>query len=352
MGGGDLHGVVDVAGPGIEGAPEDAGEGQHVVDLVGIVAAAGGHHRRTAGLGVVGEDLRRGVGAGEDDGSSVHGLHHLLGHDAGGGHADEHISPRQHVRQGAGPLLRIRHLGHLLLDPVHAVAAAGVDGALPVTEGHVPCPGGEQQLRDGDGGGAGTVDNDSDILQPLAHHFQGVGEPRQGDDGGAVLIVVEDGDVAPLLQLPLNLKAPGGGDILQIHAAEGPGQQGHGVHDLVHVVAADAQGNGVHAAEGLEQDAFALHDGHPRLRADVAQSQDGGAVGDHRHGVPPAGQLVALADVLLDLQAGLGHAGGVGQGQRLLAVHLGPGRHLQLAPPLGMQAQGFLCVIHDRYSSP
>ena len=42
MGGGDLHSVVDVAGPGIEGAPEDAGEGQHVVDLVGIVAAAGG----------------------------------------------------------------------------------------------------------------------------------------------------------------------------------------------------------------------------------------------------------------------------------------------------------------------
>ena len=34
MGGGDLHSVVDVAGPGIEGAPEDAGEGQHIVDLV------------------------------------------------------------------------------------------------------------------------------------------------------------------------------------------------------------------------------------------------------------------------------------------------------------------------------
>ncbi len=122
MGGGDLHGVVDVAGPGVQGAPEDAGEGQHVVDLVGIVAAAGGHHRRTAGLGVVGEDLRRGVGAGEDDGVQVHGRHHLLGHDAGSGHADEHVGSRQHVRQGAGTLLRIGDLGHLLLDPVHAVA--------------------------------------------------------------------------------------------------------------------------------------------------------------------------------------------------------------------------------------
>lgn len=36
-----LHLIVDVAGPYIEGAAEDAREGQNIVDLVGEIAAAG-----------------------------------------------------------------------------------------------------------------------------------------------------------------------------------------------------------------------------------------------------------------------------------------------------------------------
>ena len=43
----------------------------------------------------------------------------------------------------------------------------------------------------------------------------------EGDDGGAVLVVVEDGNVALFLQLPLDFKAAGGGDVLQVDAAEG-----------------------------------------------------------------------------------------------------------------------------------
>ena len=84
-------------------------------------------------------------------------------------------------------------------------------------------PSGQQQLRDGDGGGAGAVDDDLDVLQLLAHHLQRVGQAGQGDDGGAVLIVMEDGDVALFLQLALDLKAAGRGDILQVDAAEAAG---------------------------------------------------------------------------------------------------------------------------------
>ena len=40
LGGGHLHLLIDVRGPHIEGTPEDAGEGQNVVDLVGVIAAA------------------------------------------------------------------------------------------------------------------------------------------------------------------------------------------------------------------------------------------------------------------------------------------------------------------------
>ena len=58
VGGGDLHFLVDVAGANVKSAAENAGEGQHVVDLVGIVAAAGGNHSRAACFGLVRENQR------------------------------------------------------------------------------------------------------------------------------------------------------------------------------------------------------------------------------------------------------------------------------------------------------
>ena len=41
----------------------------------------------------------------------------------------------------------------------------------------------------------------------------------------------------------------------------------------------------VDIGEAFEQDALAFHDGLAGGRADVAESQDGGAVGDHGHQV-------------------------------------------------------------------
>ena len=163
-----------------------------------------------------------------------------------------------------------------------------------------------------------------------------------------MLIVVEHGDVADLLQTALHLKAAGRGDVLQIDAAEAAGEQVAGADDLVHVFAPDAQRNGVHAAELLEEHALALHDGHAGLRADVAQTEDGGAVGDHGHGIPPAGQFIALAGILLDLQAGLGHAGGIGQRQIFLGIDVHFWGDGQLAPPLVVLLQRFLRVIHRK----
>ena len=145
-----------------------------------------------------------------------------------------------------------------------------------------------------------------------------------------MLVIVEDGDVANLLQAAFHLEAPGGGDILQIDAAEALGDEGDGLHHLVHVLGVHADGEGIHPGELLEEDALALHDGHARQGTDVAQTQDGGAVGDDGHHVLAAGQGEGLGRVLLDLQAGGGHAGGVGQRQVLLGLDGAAGDHLQL----------------------
>ena len=161
-----------------------------------------------------------------------------------------------------------------------------------------------------------------------------------------MLVVVEDGDVAAFLQAAFDLEAAGRRDVLQIDAAEAARQKRHRVDDLVHVLAAYAQGDGVHAAEPLEQDALSLHDGHARLGSDVPQSQDCGPVRDDRHQIAPAGEFIALCRILLDGQTRSRHPGSIGQGQVVLRLD----RHLRavydLALPFAVQAKRFFRVIH------
>src|SRR5699024_3721071 len=127
------------------------------------------------------------------------------------------------------------------------------------------------------------------------------GETGKGNDGGAVLVVVEDGNVTLFLQLPLDLKAAGGGDVLQIDAAKGARNVIDRLHKGVHVLGVHTQGHRVHIAKGLEEYAFALHHRHTGLRADVAQTQHRAAVGDDCRHVPQAGEGIAQAGVPLDL---------------------------------------------------
>ena len=164
-----------------------------------------------------------------------------------------------------------------------------------------------------------------------------------------MLVVMENGDVAARFQLLLDLEAAGGGDVLQIDPAEGARQQCNGIYNIIYIFAADAEGYGVHSAEFLKEYALALHHRHARLGAYISQAQHSGSVGDHSHSVPAAGQLIALVNIFLYLQTGLGHAGGIGQAQSLPAVHLYPGHHFYFASQLPVQLQGFLGIIHIIY---
>ena len=159
---------------------------------------------------------------------------------------------------------------------------------------------------------------------------------------------MEDGDVALFLQLALDLKAARCGDVLEVDAAEAAGDVVNGLDELVDVLRLHAEGDGVNAAERLEQDALALHDGHTGLRADVAQAEDGSTVGDDGAQVVAAGQLIGLVDVLLDLQTGLRNAGGVGQAEVVLRRDRDGSDDFDLALPLLVELQRLFCVIHDK----
>ena len=161
-----------------------------------------------------------------------------------------------------------------------------------------------------------------------------------------MLVVVEDGDVALRLQLLFDLEASGSRDVLQVDAAEGSGDEVDRVDEFIHVLGLDAQGDGIHAAECLEQHALAFHDGHAGFGTDVAEAQHRGTVGDDRAQIVAERQVIALVQVLLDLQAGLRHAGGISQGQVVFRGDGHLGNDFYLSFPLFVEFQGFFCVIH------
>src|SRR5690606_41938556 len=58
------------------------------------------------------------------------------------------------------------------------------------------------------------------LANVLAHPRQAIADCRRGDDGRAVLVIVEDRDVHPLGELALDVEALRGFDVLQIDAAQ------------------------------------------------------------------------------------------------------------------------------------
>ncbi len=346
------HVVVDIRGAHVQGSAEDAREGQHVVDLVGEVRATGRGHGGAGGQSLVGHDLGHGVGAGKDDRVGGHRAHHVLGQRAGGRDTHEDVGALDGLGQRTRDLLLVGPGCDLFLHGVQTVAAL-VDGALTVADDDVLHAHALHQARDGDAGGTGAREDHLNVGQLAPGQATGVDQCGAGHDSSSVLVVVEDGDVADLLQAALDLKAARRADVLEVDAAKAAGQKLDGAHDLVDVVRAHAQRESVHVAKGLEQGALALHDGHAGLGANVTQAQHGRAVGHDGHQVAAARVGIGVVNVLVDLKAGLGDAGRVGHGQLLGGGDGGAADHLDLAVPLFVLIQRvLLCVNRHVFSHP
>ena len=142
-----------------------------------------------------------------------------------------------------------------------------------------------------------------DVLDVAAGELQRVDQAGGGDDGGAVLVVVEDRDVDQLAQPLLDDEAVRRLDVLEIDAAEGRPEIAHAVDELVDVLGVDLEVDAVDVGEALEQDRLALHHRLGGQRAEVAEAEDGGAVGDHGHQVALVGVVVGELRVLGDAPA-------------------------------------------------
>ena len=352
--GGDLHGHVDAGGLHVQGAAEDVGKAEHVVDLVGIVAAAGGQDHVVAGGPGQGRiDFRIGIGQGEDDGPLGHAREHFRGQQVGTGDADEDVGAAHRVGQGAP----FRLPGEFVLPGIDALAAV-VHHAAAIHQ--IDAPGAQvlEHAHGGDAGGAGADADDVGALDVLAGDFQRIEQAGGDDDGGAVLIVVEHGNVQQLAQPLLDLEAGRGGDVLQVDAAEARRDASYRVDEGFVVLGVHLDVHGVDVGEALEQDRLAFHHRLGRQRAGAAETEHRRAVGHHHHQVGLVGVTGGGPGILGDGAHRRGHARGVGQTQiRLGFAGLGQQGAGLARDRFGVIAQGVAgqlvvgLVGHDRWSS-
>ena len=191
-----------------------------------------------------------------------------------------------------------------------------------------------------------AVDNYLDLSDVLLNDLEGVKHSRSNADSGAVLVIVEDGDIAKLSESRLDLKASGCGNVLEVNAAEAAREKIYGSYELVNVLCLDAKGECVNVGKRLEECALTLHNRHTCLRADIAETENGRAVGDYRNEIVTSGELKGLGDVLLNLKTGLCNTGGVCKREILRVSERRSRDNLDLSAPFLMLFQSFLFDIH------
>ncbi len=135
-----------------------------------------------------------------------------------------------------------------------------------------------QQVEAGESCCTGTGCDDLDVRQGLAGELQRIGDGCGNDDCRSVLIVVEDRDVHLGAQLALDFETFGRLDVFEIDAAEGGLECRNGGDHIVDAGRVDFDIEDVDIGKFLEEDGFAFHHRLRRQRADVAETENGGAV--------------------------------------------------------------------------
>ena len=315
-----LHLLVDLGGPDVERAPKNERKTEDVVDLVGIVAAAGGDDGVVArGEDFFRRDFRHRVGQCENDGPRGHGRHHGACHRARHAEAHEYIG----AHEGIGEVSRTRMRQEPRLVRVHvAFRPPVVDDAGAVAHEDILALHAKADVVFGraDGRSASPGKHYLHLADVLADDLERVEQRGAGDDRGAVLVIVEHRDAHGAAQCLLDVEALRRLDILQVDPAHRGLEQLAELDDVVRILGAHLEVEDVDVGELLEEVGLALHDRLAGKGADVAEAEDGGAVGDDGHEVPLGRVLVDVVRVVLDGQAGLGDSRGVGEREVALVV--------------------------------
>ena len=196
----------------------------------------------------------------------------------------------------------------------------------------------EQDPADGDPGGAGAGDDDPQLAQRAAGQPGGVLQRRQHHDRGAVLVVVEDGDVQSSRSRSSTSKQRGA----LMSSRLMPPKEGASRTTVSTSASTSVQSRQIGTASTfancLNSSGLALHDRHGGRRPDVSEAEHRGAVGDDGDHVGHPGVVVDELRVLGDRAADPGHPRGVGECEVVGVADRDGRADLQLAT--AMQGEG------------
>ena len=191
-GGGDLHLHVDRRRLHVERAAEDVGKAQHVVDLVGIVGAAGRDDDVVADVRhLLGRDLGIGIGHREDDRVRRHGANHVVRE-----RALRRTGRRRRRRRRAPPRGCARSCRRRAPTSTGSCPRCGPDRSTPLVSQRMTLFGAKPIAL------SSSVQAIPAAPAPFTTSFvfamsrsvrwSALMRPGGGDDRGAVLVVVED----------------------------------------------------------------------------------------------------------------------------------------------------------------
>ena len=319
--GGDFHLPRNGCCTHVECAAKNERKTQHVVDLVGVIAAARGNHGVAArGPGLFRQDLRCRIGQRQNQWFGRHHAHHFLRQHAARTQSQENIGTADDVHQGAGACgLRTARFFR-----IHQLETAFVDTSCQVGQPDVFAlqTQVQQQIDASEGRRAGAADDHFHLRDFLAHHLQTIQACRAHDDGGSVLIIVEHRYFHAPAQVALDDEAFGRLDVLEIDGAERGFQRGDHLDQFLWISLFDFDVENVYAREFLEQDRFAFHHGLGCQGTNGAQAQHRGAVADDAHQITSGGEAKNIQRILNDGLAGSGHSRRIRQGQIALIQQL------------------------------
>ena len=256
----------------------------------------------------------------EDQRARGHGRDHRRLEHATGGKPEEHVG----AGDGFGQRALLRRLREARLVGIHELGAPFVDEAREIGEPDVLFrqPEVHQQVHAGERRRARAAHHQFDLGQLLADDGQAVERGRGHDDGGAVLVVMEHRDLHARAQLALDLETLRRLDVLEIDAAERGFERGDDLDQLVRIALVDLDVEHVDVGELLEQHRLAFHHRFGRERADGAEPEHRGAVGDDADQVAARGVTQRRERIGRDLFAGDRDAGRIRQRQVVLVGEL------------------------------
>ena len=136
-----------------------------------------------------------------------------------------------------------------------------------------------------------------------------------------MLVIMEHGDVHEFAQALFDDETIRCLDVFKVYAAECRAKIAYSPNELFNVFRINFKVNRINIGKTLEQNRFSFHHGLGRQGPKITQTQNGRAIGNHRHQIALGRVVISRIGVFSDAAHGCRHTGAIGQRQVTLGGH-------------------------------